>query len=789
MIRSYLVTAFRNLYKHKTFSAINIIGLSLSMTICLLIINIINDQLSYDNFHPDKERLYRILTKDEMSEEIFTHYASTAFPLGGYMKDNFPVVENSVTIYNGFNGDAKYGDKIIHCDGLYTNSEFFRIFGFELISDDPDHVLDEPYTMVMREEIAKKYFGEENPLGKVISLDTIGEFTITGILKQNKQKSHIGFETLVSVSSMQKDLSDDWTNIYYSHAYLLLKEGAESNILNDAFAEIRKERYTDDPEKDFSFSLQPVTKICPGPILGNELGFFMPKMVVYFMVILALIVILTAAFNYTNLSMAKSLTRAREIGVRKVSGAYRQQIFAQFITESVLASLIALIISYVLLQLLMPAFTGMKFMTLLEISPDENIRVYIWFLLFALTTGLIAGLIPASYMSSFNPVLIFKDISSVKVLSRMFLRKFLVVTQFTVSIVLVITIILLYRQIRFYLNTDYGFNKENIVNIQLQGNDPGLLKDELITIPEIKIITWSSHIPASGNMWTDDAWVEDKEDKIEVAYFSVDENYMDVLGLKLVAGRNFPPNSYSGEEKYLILNNNAVETFQLGTPDEAIGKSLFIEDTIYAEIIGIVEDYHYFAMFAKIGPMALRVIPDNYRYANLLVSSPDITRTIEKIEKSWKKIDPVHKLQYDFMDEAIKDFYRMFSDILYMVGVASLLAILIACMGLFGMATYSAETRIKEIGVRKVLGANAWSVVYIISKSYLKMIIIAVLIALPLAYFGNNLWLQNFPYKVSFGAGNVLAGAMLVLVLSLITIGSQTYRVANADPAGSLRYE
>jgi len=247
MIRSYLVTAFRNLFKHKTFSAINIIGLSLSMTICLLIINIIIDQLSYDNFHPEKERLYRVLTNDEMSEEIFTTFASTAFPVGKYLKDNYPVVENSVTIYNGFNGDAKYEDKIIHCSGLYTDSEFFRIFGFELNSNDPDHVLDEPYTMVMREEVAEKYFGEENPLGKSISLDTLGEFTITGIIREKEEKSHISFETLASVSSMQKDLSDDWTNIYYSHAYLLLKEGTDRNILNDAFAELRKDRYTDDP--------------------------------------------------------------------------------------------------------------------------------------------------------------------------------------------------------------------------------------------------------------------------------------------------------------------------------------------------------------------------------------------------------------------------------------------------------------------------------------------------------------------------------------------------------------
>ena len=789
MIKSYLVTAFRNLFKHRTFSIINIIGLSLSMTICLLIINIIIDQYSYDSFHPEKERLFRVLTNDEISDEIVTKFASTAFPMARYLRENYPVVENAVTIHIGFNGDAKYGDKIIPLSGLYTETAFFRIFGFELISDDPEHVLDEPYSMVMREEVAAKYFGYEDPLGKVISLDTLGEFTVRGIVKEKKEKSHIRFETLASVASMQEDLTDDWTGIYYSYAYLLLEEDAAEESLNDAFNEIRKERYTDEPEKDFSFSLQPVTKICPGPILGNELGFYMPRMVVYFMAVLALIVILTAAFNYTNLSLAKSLTRAREIGVRKVAGAYRQQIFIQFLTESVLASLIALIVSYGLLQLLMPAFTGMKFMTLLEISPDENIRVYLWFVLFAIATGLIAGLIPASYMSSFNPVIIFKDISSVKVLSRMFLRKFLVVAQFTVSIVLVITIILLYRQLRFYLNSDYGFNKENIVNIKLIGNDPDLLADEFKAIPEIKTITWSSHIPAVGNMWTEEAWVTSKEDKIDMAYFSVDENYIDVLELELVAGSNFPQNAYTGTEKYIILNETAVETLQLGRPDEATGQSIFIEDSIYAEIIGVVRDYHYFAMFAKIGPMALRLIPDKYNYANLLVSSPDMPGTIKKIEKSWEKIDPVHKMQYDFMDHTIRDYYQHFSDILYMVGVASLLAILIACMGLFGMATYSAETRIKEIGIRKVVGANSGSVVYLISKTYLKLVVIATIIAVPLAYFGNNLWLQNFPYQVPFGAGTVLAGALLVLVLSLLTIGSQTYRVANANPAGSLRYE
>jgi putative ABC transport system permease protein len=512
-------------------------------------------------------------------------------------------------------------------------------------------------------------------------------------------------------------------------------------------------------------------------------------MVILFMLVLALVLILTSAFNYTNMSLAKALTRAREIGVRKVSGALRSQIFRQFIAESVLSALISLLLAYLILQFLRPAFEGLKFMSFLEISPRENLAVYIWFLVFTVVTGLVAGLLPALYMSTFNPIAVFKDTFGIRVLSRMFLRKFLVVAQFSVSIILFITIVLLYRQLRYYMNTDYGFAKENVMNIDLQGNDWERVRDEFGSIPEVGNITWSSHIPAIGNMRSDEAYLDDREERFALAYFAVDAGYIDVLELELLAGRNLPENPGSGGEKYLLLNETAVERFGFEDAQSALQQTITIEDTLLLEVIGVVKDYHYFGMFSKIGPMSLRYIPGRFRNAHLSVSSPDITATMKKFEKAWEKVDPEREFKGQFLDAEIREYYTYFGDILWMVGFASLLAILIACMGLFGMAAYSTESRIKEIGIRKAMGARSASIAFLVSKSYIRMIGIALIVALPLSWFGNNLWLQNFAYKVNFGAGSLLLGALFIIAVSFLTILSQTLKAARQDPVNSLRYE
>ncbi|MCK4749668.1 MAG: hypothetical protein KAT15_21585, partial [Bacteroidales bacterium] len=463
------------------------------------------------------------------------------------------------------------------------------------------------------------------------------------------EKSHIQFDALTSFENMKRDLSDNWIHVYSSYAYIQLKDGASPDDLQAAFEEISLERYEGDPEHYYSFQLQALSNICPGPLLANELGFYLPRMVIYFMVVLAFILIITSAFNYTNMSLAKALTRAREIGVRKVAGAHRIQIFSQFLYESILSAVIALLLAWFFLQFLLPAFEGMKFMSMLEISPKENFLVYLWFLGFALVTGTIAGLLPAIYMSTFNPIAVFKDTFGIRVLSRMFLRKFLIVTQFAVSIILFITIVLLFRQLRFFMNTDYGFRKENILNVELQGNPQERVRSAFEAFPEISNITWSSHIPAMGSMRSKEAWIDNKEDKFDLAYFSVDGNYIDVLDLKLLYGRSLPLLPDPGDEKYLIMNETAVESFGFSDPQASLGQIITISDTILLEVIGVVKDYHFFGMFSKIGPMALRQIPKNYRYAHLLRSTGDIIKTMSKIEKAWEEIDPDRELKSQFM--------------------------------------------------------------------------------------------------------------------------------------------
>ena len=789
MFFSYIKTALRNIFRHKGFSFLNIFGLALSMSVCLLIILVIDDQLSYDNFHQNRKRIYRVLTNNELSSELVTRFASTALPVGEVLKENNDLVEAAAVFNSRLGGDWKANDKVIPVQAYFANADFFKVFDFEVTGQKRDDLLKQPKTVVLTEETAKKFFGTEDPVGKTIEIDTLGGFTIVGLIPESKNKSHLQFEALASIESAPSDWFDNWTQVWASYAYLLLKENVRPEQFEYVFASLNEDHYSNDPDHDYTFSLQALTDICPGPVLGNEPGFFLPNIFIYVMAGLALLVIISAAFNYTNLSLAKSLTRTGEIGVRKVVGAQRSHIFVQFLVESVIISLISLFLAYLILQFLTPAFTRMKFMTLLEIRPAENTRVYLYFLFFALLTGFIAGFLPATYVSSFNPVNIFKASGRLKIFSRITLRKVLLISQFFISMILIVTIILLVRQMNYYLNQDYGFQKENILSLARQDIEKEVLVAELLKMPEIKEIAWGSHIPAMGNRWTLDFWKEKRDDRITTAYFSVDHKYIDVLELNLIAGRNFPENLSDGLSDYMILNEKAVSEFHLGSPNEAIGTTLFGDDSLVFEVIGVISNYHYVSLFERIGPMALINNNQTQRYAHMVMTSDDIVGSIGKIEKMWKKLDPYHEIRMEFLDEEIRNYYGFFTDILFMVGFTALLAIMVACMGLLGMALYTIETRLKDFGIRKVLGADGRSLFFSAGRSFLYLIIIATLIAIPVAYFGNRLWLQNLPYRVQFGLLDILLGTLITFVLAFLVIAPQTIRASRVEPTRLLRYE
>ena len=795
MIRNYLLTAFRNVLRYKGFSLINILGLSLSMSVCMVIIVVIQDQYSYDMMHTKSERIYRVQQVDSLAN-IGLKLASNPYALGTELRDKYALAEKIVIMNSNFNGEGMYKDTRLAFNGLYTNSEFFDVFDFKLEGMSKEQILDEPYTLVLSSETAHKFFGEEDPIGKFIEVDSVS-YEVKGVVTKTNQKSHIQFEALISLSTLEildkrRDeprFVNNWETGWGSWIYLLLHEKADLENIQQILDQISLEKYKDIEDSNLSFYLQPLAKIVPGPLLGNELGMALPKVFILFMGGLALVIIISAAFNYTSLSVARSMLRAKEVGVRKTFGAARSQVIIQFLLEAAVIAVISLLMAIVLLQFLLPAFSGMQMMSLLEIRPEQNIKIYLWFLIFALVTGLLSGALPAVFISAFRPIFVLKGISNVKFFSRIALRKILLVTQFVFSMVFIISILLIFKQMNFMVHADLGFDAEVVYDIALQGKDFNKVKDEYSQLPEVLEITASSHIPAEGNVWGVDVRKKMEDEKYEANYFSVDENFIETMGLELVAGRNFPENLSDENETFVIVSEMALDHFQLGSAQEALGETMILEDSTLVEVIGVMKDFQYLAVFLNMRPLFLRYVPSAYRHAFLRLESPDISATVGKLENTWDKIDPDHDMDGDFLDGRVKYYYTFFEDIMYTVGFATLLAIIIAGFGLLGMATYSTRTRQKEIGIRKVFGAEANHIVLLVSRSYLWLMGIAAVIGSIIAYLVNNLWLQNLAKSVDFGIGTILAGVFIVVFVGLLTISSQTLRAAHTRPAITLKDE
>jgi putative ABC transport system permease protein len=764
----------------------------------MLIIVVLMDQYAYDNHFTKKDRIYRVESIDSLSKISLNRFASTTYPLADELKNTVTGIEETALFNNSFSGEGVSGEARISLKGLYANTAVFKVFDFELLKGSAEKILDDPFKIVLNEDVAKKFFGNEDPMGKTLQIDSIGNFTITGIIKKTSKKSHIQFEALVSASTLEsfersrkteKITSDDWNKFHSNYIYVLLSQKADKIYIQESLDKISHEKYLDKERTNLSFVLQPLTKIVPGPLRANELGFFLWNVMVYFLCGLAIVLIILAAFNYTSLSIARSLLRAKEVGVRKTLGATRGKIISQFLLEAVIISLLALVVSVILLQILLPGFTGMKMMSILEIRPQQNYAVYLLFFLFALITGIIAGILPAIFISSFSPQNVLKGVLNIKIFSRITLRKVLLVTQFAFSMIFIITILLLFRQMNYMVNAEMGFDREQVFTVNLKGQNISRIKDVYSRFPEINYISATSHIPGEGNIWSVQIRVNKEDEKIDGHYFSVDENYIAAMGLTLLAGQNFPGDMNPVPEKFAIVNEYATHQFKLGTPTEAVGKYLILDDSTHVQVIGVIKDYKYVALFLNQKSLILRFKPDSYNLAVFRITSPDLRGTVEKIRNKWKEIDPVHEMEGDFLDNSIKEFYSFFGDVLYTVGYACFLVIIISCLGLLGMATFSTQTRIREIAIRKAYGAMPANILFLISRSYIWLLIIAATIAAPLAYLLNNMWFQYMADHVSFGAGTLFFGILFVVTIGLLTIGSQTIRASRTNPAEMLKFE
>ncbi len=803
MIKSYLKVALRNILRHRVFSSINIFGLAVSLSVCVLVIMLIADQMSYDDHNSKKDNIYRIVSQRASSDDLVTRFATAPFPFSTEIMENYTGVEKIGRFRRGFGNSWVGIDENVNIPlgGFFADPEVLDLFEYELELGDPATALNEPFSVVITRKAANKLFEIENPIGEMIKVGNLGDYKVTGVIKETDHKSHILFEALASMSTLnQLDANgilssnfENWGTHTAGWVYLQLEESTRPNDIEKLLNEIYKPHFeelkktADLVDIDIRFSLQPITEITPGPLLGNQIGPGLPSFFIYFLAGLALIIMLSACFNYTNLSIARSLTRAREVGIRKVTGAYRYQLFGQFISEAIIVSIFALILSFVFQLFLAPAFQNLSFTQLLKWDLNYSTEVFFVSFLFTIAVGFVAGFLPAWVLSAFQPAAVLKGGSSIKLFSKINLRKALIVIQFALSIVFIISVTLVYQQLNLMVSADYGFKTDKVVNVRLGDTSAENLKTELLKQSGILGVTAASHIPAAGTTYDFDLRVSPEAEEMEFSYFAVDPDYIDNMGLELVAGRNFPQELDLQTERFIIMNETATSTLGFDTPLDAVGEPIYINDTTEVEIIGVIEDYHHQAMITSIGPMALRIQPVDYSHLQVTVAG---TEAIASIETAWASINPNLKIDYIYLKDEIKQFYQlMFGDLVKIISLFSFIAICVSCLGLLGMAIFNMETRLKEISIRKVLGANSKSVIYVLSKGFIKMLAISALVALPLAFFINQLWLEAIAYRINIGAGVLIFGVLVIMTLGLLTVASQALRALRSNPIDTLRNE
>ena len=799
MIKNYVLIAIRNILRNRTISFINIFGLAVSMSVCMLLILIVADQYSYDGFHKKKDRIYRVITDRTEQREHKWSTATAPFPLADEIKHHVSV-EKMAVIERGFEGIAGWKDQEIPFHGYFTNNDFLSIFDFPLEKGNPAEALTLPNAIVISQKLSIKLFGDTDPLNEVINIEGIGGFVVTGVFKTFPGKTHLDFEALASINflnALKRDSAlqgriDDWNNIYDSYIYFLVKDGAEASEVIPLLKQAASNNYDPKGKFEYEFLLQPLTGITPGPLLSNTTGFGLPSFMIYIMLGIALVVLCSACFNYANLTTARAVNRAKEIGVRKVVGARNKHVFVQFMVEAVIMSLFAFIFADTVVQFILPRMNNFFVSMGAPIGFNETRYLYMWFLAFVLLTGALAGIVPAFFFSATHPIEALKKSIRLDRLGRRFgfkrldIRKVLVVVQFAFTIFFTITIVTIYQQTQFVLTTDHGFKKDNIVNVRLQGLEYGKISAEFEKLADVRTVAAATHLPALGTNNTVSVKLPNEEEPVNMSFFGVDQHYIQSLGLELLAGKNFP-GTMPKEERYVIINEKAVTRFGLKSPQNAIGQLLQLDDK-QLEVIGVVKDFHYERLDEEIGPMALRYLPQMANSAIVVINQGKSKEVISELKKTWGNLTN-RPFDYTFFKDDLRISYGHFEALLMVLGYVTIITVSIACLGLLGMVIYHVQNKTKEIGIRKTLGAEAFQLLSTVGKSFFIMILIAYAIGGPLAYVVNNGWLQTNAYRIDFGLPTLMLGFALVLVMVAITIGAQLYKAIKVNPAEHLRSE
>ena len=804
MLKNILITSLRNFFRNRTFSLINLVGLSVSMSLGMLIITIIKDQFAFDNFHKDSNRIYRVNTRVLHHEWGSIDFASAPSPVGEVLMEEYPFIENVVRMNRQLYGEATFGNVNVPLKGLIADPSFLEVFNFPLQQGNPSTALDAPNSLVLTKQAAEKVFGNSNALGQVIFIKGLGDFTITGVLQEFGGKTHFEFEMLCSSSTIPvleksgalTSSPSQWSTYFGSYVYIKVKTGSKVGDVARALAEINKRFCTGlkSEGRDIvydAFYLQPLGKITPGPELAENMGKGLPSSFLVFLAVLAGVVLLMSVFNFTNLTIAKSLSRMREIGVRKVVGASRRQVFLQFIGEAVVFSFIALVFSYVVLEFLKTGFQQLSVSGDFVLDLNEDLSLYAIFVLFAAIVGVLAGVLPATYLSALKPAKVFKDARNLKIYARFTFRKVLVVAQFTLSVIFVIVVLVIYKQVDFMLNADYGISQKNNLTLSLGGVDFEKIAVEIGSVPGVVRVGGVSHQLGTWDGGSGYYRRQADNEPFAVHHFMVDDNYIENLELVFLAGSNFNAEGQAVRENEVILNETALARFGFQYPLDAIGQTIYAADTLPLQVVGVVKDFHFRPLSNKIGPLVLRYDTGELSYLSASIHPGQVASVSAAIEAIWKKYDPTHPAQMTMMDQQIDDAYRQtgVKDMPAIVGYIAFLVVSLACLGMIGMAMYASQVRAKEVGIRKVMGASVADMVLLLSRSFVALIAVAILIGVPVSYALGEAFLQEYPYRVEITPLLLICSVATVAVLGLLTVWSQTIKVAVSNPAKWLQYE
>ena len=808
MIKNYIKTAFRSLQKNKGFTTINVLGLALGLATCLLIVFYVVDELSYDKYNVNSSRIYRV-NEDLKLGDNKVQYAVCMAPLAQTLKNDFPDVENAVRLKKiGDMHVTKGTESILEDNALFADNSIFDVFTLPIIYGDKKAALTEPNTVVITEDMAKKYFGRLNVVGENLIIDGNLQkpIKVTAVIKNIPEQSHFHADFLVSMTSNPDSHSTEWLRSDYN-TYVLMRKGADYKKLEAQFPQFLR-KYSggqmqqelnmsyDTFEKNGSFfrlNMMPLTDIHLHSNLTGELGINGNVEYVYIFSAIAIFILLIACVNFMNLSTARSANRAREVGVRKVLGSARKHLIFQFLAESTMVTFIAVIIALAAAMLILPAFNhfaGKNIVvnshTLIWLAPSALIAI--------LLIGFLAGLYPAFFLSAFNPMQVLKGKISAGFKGGA-LRSFLVVLQFSISIFLIIGTLVIYNQLHYIQNRDLGYNRNQVLIIQHAfelGDHAKTFKQEIKQLPGVTNATLSGYLPVKSTRGTGIFYKEavaDPKQSLFPQIWSIDEDYISTLAMKIKSGRDFSAQMPS-DSNAIVINETAAKFLGFTDPvNKVVYRSSGGPNPTYKPytIIGMVKDFNFSSLRDNISPVVMQLNTDNSSLS-IKVNTANIPALLSQIEAKWKDFTPAH-FQYTFMDQDFDAMYRSEQRIGTIFIAFTTLAIVIACLGLFGLAAYAAEQRTKEIGIRKVLGASIANIAGMLSKDFIKLICIAIVISSPIAWYLMQKWLQDFAYRINIEWWVIAISGFAAILVAFITISFQSIKAAVANPVDSLRSE